>query len=51
MGHKVVHLVVVDDREPMVFALYLALVQLARECCDARFGSVNPRRGEVGLDG
>ena len=45
------HLVVVGDRDPMVFALDLAPVQLALEGCDVHFGSFTPRREEVVLDG
>ena len=51
MGHKLVHLVVVGERDPMVFALNLAPVELAHECGDVRIWSVTPRREEMGLDG
>ena len=50
MGHKVFHLVIVGDRDPMVFTLYLAPVQLACEGFGVRFGSVTLQRNEVGLD-
>ena len=42
MGKKVVHLVVVSDSDPMVFALDLAPVQLARNGGDVRFWSIAP---------
>ena len=44
------HLVIVGDSEPMVFALDLMPVQLARKCGDARFWSVAPWREEVVFD-
>ena len=51
LAHEVVQLVVISDRDPMVFTLDLAPVQLARKGCDLRFVSVTPRREEVGLYG
>ena len=45
-----VHLVVVGDIDPMVFALDLASVQLERKGGDVRFWSVAPWREEVGFD-
>ena len=46
-----VHLVIAVDCNPMVFALNLAPVQLARKGCDVRVWSVAPRHEEVGLGG
>ena len=43
LGHKLVHLVVIGDRDLMVFALYLAPVQFVHEGGDVRFGGVTPR--------
>ena len=45
-----VQLVVVGDRDPMVFTLYLESVQLTRKRCDVRFGSVNTRSKDVDLN-
>ena len=49
--HEVVHLVVVGDRDPMIFALNLEPVQLARTGDDVQLWSVTLRHEEVGLDG
>ena len=49
LGHKVVHLVVVGDSDPMVFSLDLAPVELARNGGDVRVWSVTPWREEVGF--
>ena len=45
-----VHLVVVGNRDPMVFALNLAQVQLACEGGNVRFMIVTPQHKEVGID-
>ena len=42
LGHKADYLVVVGDCDPMVFALNLASVQLARKGGDMRSWSVAP---------
>ena len=42
LGHKVFHLVLVGNSDPMVFPLNLAPVQLARKGGDVRFWSVDP---------
>ena len=46
-----VHLVFIDDRDTIIFALYLAPVELARKVCDVHVGSVASQRDEFGLDG
>ena len=51
LGHKVVHLVIVGDLDPMVFQLSLEPVQLDCNVCDVRVRSVTPRHEEAGLDG
>ena len=51
MVHKVFHLIIVGDRDPMVFALDLVPVQLERKGFDMRVRSVAPQSKEVGLDG
>ena len=45
------HLVVVGDRDPVVFALDLAPVQLVGKGGDVSFWSVAPGREEIVLDG
>ena len=51
MGHKVFYLVVVGDFDPIVFAIELALVQLARKGGDIHLWSFTPWSKEVGFDG
>ena len=50
MGHKFVHLVIVSDSEPIVFALDLVPVQLVRKGGNLRIWSVTPCCEEVGFD-
>ena len=50
MGHKVVHLVIVGDRDPLVFSLHLALVQIVIKGGDMRFWIVTPCCEELGFD-
>ena len=49
LGHEVVHLVVVGDSDPMVFALDLVHVQLAHKGGDLCIWSVTPWHEEVGF--
>ena len=51
LGHKVVHLIFVGDRDPMVFAINLVPVQLERKGGDVCFWSVPPQCEEVGFYG
>ena len=51
IGHKVFHLVIVGDHEPVIFALYFLPIQLACEGGDMRFRSVTPRRKDVVFGG
>ena len=51
LGHKAVHLVIVFDRDPMVFALDLVHVLLSRKVGGVRFWIVTQWRKEVGFYG